>query len=261
MVAIVHAFDKMQAWRERRRLAGRMLVAVDFDGTLSPIVERPEDAAIVPAARAALSDLAARGDTVVAVVSGRSLADVRARVGLAGVFYAGNHGLEIEGPGLERVHPAAASARPHLAAAGRRLASELAAWPGVQVEDKGLTLSVHYRRADAGVGERVVAAARRVCDAASLRLTEGKKVVELRPAVDWDKGRATVFLLEVVAPGGAPVLFIGDDRTDEDAFRALGQGGAGVLVSAAPPPDTAATAFVRSPAEVAALLRELARGD
>ncbi|MEJ2185368.1 MAG: trehalose-phosphatase [Gemmatimonadota bacterium] len=261
MAEIAHARDRLEEWRRRRHNAGRMLVAVDFDGTLSPIVERPEDATILPAARSALWDLARRADTVVAVVSGRGLTDVRGRVGLDGLYYAGNHGLEIEGPDLERVHPAAAAARPRLEAMARQLSAELSAETGVQVEDKGLTLSVHYRRAGTGAAERVRPVVYRVCDAPGLRVTEGKKVLEVRPAVDWDKGRATSYLLEVVVPPATPALFIGDDRTDEDAFRVLGEAGAGVLVSASPPADTAASAYVRSPAEVAELLEGLARGE
>lgn len=260
---IPHALDFLDDWRADRRAAGGLFVGLDFDGTLAPIVSRPEDAVLLPAAAAALDRLASRPDTDVAVVSGRGLADVRARVALDGIWYAGNHGLEIAGPGLERLHPEAAAVEPELRACARSLASALKGLAGVQVEDKGLTLSVHYRRAQReDAGERVRAAVARACEGGAFHVTEGKKVVEIRPAVAWDKGRATAYLLEVVEgarSASVPALFVGDDRTDEDAFRVLEGRGAGVLVAEAPPAGTAAAAYLRDPSEVASLLEGLAR--
>ncbi len=237
-----------------------MLVALDFDGTLSPIVARPEDAALLPAAAAALRRLAARSDTVVAIVSGRGLDDVRERVGLAGIYYAGNHGFEIEGPAVDRVHPAAAEARPALEAAAAALARSLADEPGTEVEDKGWTLSIHYRRAQReGAEARVRAAVSGAAARTGLRVTEGKKVFEVRPDVDWDKGAATRFLLDTVAPDGAlPAIFVGDDRTDEDAFVVVRDLGGGIVVAHEPPPETAASSWLAGPPEVAELIRELA---
>jgi trehalose-phosphatase len=259
---IRHARDRVAAWSAARAAAGDMLLALDFDGTLAPIVPRPDDATMLESARAALGALAARADTRVAIVSGRGLADVRARVGLDAIYYAGNHGLEIEGPGMHRVHDGAARARPALAECAARLRTLEREHAGVLVEDKGLTLSLHYRRVeDAAEEGTIVRRAHALCDdVPGLRLTEGKKVVEVRPDVEWDKGRATVFLLDALlgASPAAPVVFIGDDRTDEDAFRALGSRGEGVIVADTPPADTAAASYVRSPAEVGALLHDLA---
>jgi len=255
---IMHWRDRIGLWRGWRQEAGTLFVGLDFDGTLAPIVARPEDAALLPAAGDALRRLVERSDTDVAIVSGRGLEDVRSRVGLEGVYYAGNHGLEIHGPGLDRVHPEAESARAELGRCAEALEGALAGEPGVQVEDKGLTLSVHYRRAEReGAGERVRQAVASSCGG-GLRVTEGKKVVEIRPDVDWDKGRATTFLLETIEGDEVPALFIGDDTTDEDAFRALSGRGEGVLVSESEPKQTAATAFARSPGEVAELILRLA---
>jgi len=263
---VPHATEKLGEWREARSRAGRMLVAVDFDGTLAPIVERPEAATIHEEGPAVLRELAARPDTLVAVVSGRVLADVRARVGVGEVYYAGNHGMEIAGPDLAHVLPEAAEARPQLEDCVEGLRAALAAVPGVILEDKGLTLSVHYRLVtDPEVAADVRVRVAELCGAfQGLRITEGKEVVEVRPDVAWDKGRATRFLLDSLlgpAAAGVPVLFIGDDRTDEDAFRAVRDGGAGILVAPRPPLTTAATAHVRDPGEVVALLRDLARSD
>lgn len=264
-MAIVHANDRVGAWRAARRRVGRMLVALDYDGTLAPIVDRPERAALPEPTRATVARLAARPDTDVAIVSGRALEDVRSRVGVAAIYYAGNHGLEIEGPGIVRVHPGAAAARPRVEACAAALREALGGIAGAEIEDKGITLSVHYRRVAAAEVERVRERTFRVCEGrAGLRVTEGKRVIEVRPDVDWDKGRATRFLLDALeldALHAAPAVFIGDDRTDEDAFRALEGRGEGVLVVDAPPPDTAAAAYVRSTEEVATLLAALAAPD
>lgn len=239
-----------------------MLLALDFDGTLAPIVPQPEDAAILEAARAAVAALAARADTRVAIVSGRSLADVRARIGIDAIYYAGNHGLEIEGPGLNRVQEEAERARPALAECARRLAALERAHEGVILEDKRLSLSLHYRKVrDDAEAEHIVHRVHALCAGVDgVRLTDGKKVVEVRPDVDWDKGRATLFLLDTLLGDSprAPVVFIGDDRTDEDAFRALGSRGEGVIVADPPPDETAAMAWLRSTADVANLLELLA---
>jgi trehalose-phosphatase len=255
------AADRAADWIAARRRAGVLFVGLDFDGTLAPIVADPGAAAALPEARAAVAALARRSDCRVGVLSGRALDDVRTRLGIADVWYAGNHGFEIMGPGLPyRVHPGAQAARPALDRCLRRLAA-LAALPGVSVEDKGLSASVHVRNVPSvDVAGRAAAAVRGACAAeAALRVTEGLEVLELRPALAWDKGRALRFLLEALrVPDGAPVVFIGDDATDEDAFRALRGRGEGVIVGDPPRADTAATAWLRGPADVAMLLRALA---
>lgn len=262
-----HAFQFVEDWVRQWRDAGEMVLLLDFDGTLAPIVERPEMAAPLPAARSALDRLLERGDVSVAVVSGRGLRDARRLLGVEQIAYAGNHGMEIEGPGINEVHGEAAAARPALERVARQVTDELREVSGALVEDKGLTLSVHYRQvADERVGIVRQAVAKALGIEPALRLTEGKKVLEVRPAVDWHKGRAVAFLLDHLQPHPTtPVLYIGDDTTDEDAFAALrDRGGAayGVLV-ADPPPAAAATearCFVRSPAEVAQVLERFVEG-
>ena len=260
MPSIPHAEDMIADLLERRRSAGRMLVALDFDGTLAPIVERPGDAALLEGLDQPLRRLAGRADTVAAIVSGRGLVDVRARVGISDMYYAGNHGFEIEGPGVDRTHPEAERARPALEACVDALEKALADEPGTEVEDKRWTLSIHYRGArEPGAEERVRAAVHEHCRGRGLRITSGKKIFEIRPDVDWHKGRATQFLLDTVAGGdGVPAIFIGDDRTDEDAFAVVREIGGGIVVGDPPPEDTRAVAWLRGPVEVAELVRELA---
>ena len=267
-----HALDRVPSLIALRRATGRMMVALDFDGTLSPIVERPEDAALHDEVGAPLRRLTGRADTVVAIVSGRGLADVRSRIDLPGLYYAGNHGFEIEGPGVDRVHPDAEAARPELEACIAGLEPALADEAGTEIEDKRWTLSIHYRRAEReGAEARVRAAVDEHCRRPGLRLTEGKKVFEVRPDVEWDKGKAVEFLLDVLSdddggrvriPGAPrlPAVFIGDDRTDEDAFEVVRQLGGGIVVGDPPPPDTQAVAWLRGPAEVAEIIGRLADG-
>lgn len=237
-----------------------MLVALDFDGTLAPIVQRAGDAALPAETRRALEQLNARADTDVAVLSGRALEDVARRVGLAGILFAGNHGLEIRGPGVARVHEDARAARPKLDAVVRTLAHALEGVPGAWTEDKGLTLSIHDRETPEADRERVRAAVlAAVAPHEGLRVTHGKRVMEVRPDVPWDKGRAILWLIEALGvPSDAPVLYAGDDATDEDAFRALGQSGISIRVGAAGEP-TAARWRLPSVEAVGALLRALAR--
>lgn len=259
-----HAMDGVDGWLAEWRSAGSIILLLDFDGTLAPIVDRPEMAALPAATKRALEQLSAQETVHVAIISGRGLADARDRVRLDGVWYAGNHGMEIHGPGIDRVHPEARAARPELERARAAIERAIGGIEGAFVEDKGLTLSVHYRLTPRDeVGAVRAAVERAVAAAPSLRMTEGKEVLEVRPRIDWDKGRAVEFLLEQLAPeAGVPVLYIGDDRTDEDAFRALRRSGRGegVVVADPPPPSSEASSYLSAPSEVATLLERLADG-
>jgi trehalose 6-phosphate phosphatase len=237
-----------------------MLLGLDFDGTLAPIVPRPEDAALPPAPGACCSRSPPgpiRRSRWSAAAASRTCANASA---IDSLFYAGNHGLEIEGPACTG---STTPPRPHARGSPPwpSASSSLADVDGAIVEDKGLTLSVHYRLVrDRDQAARVRDAARTAGAAdPSLRVSDGKKVVEIRPAVDWHKGRALAFLRETlgVGTGAGAVLFVGDDRTDEDAFRVLGDDGWGIIVADPPPADTAARAMLRSTAEVVGFLQQL----
>ena len=238
-----------------------VLLLLDFDGTLSDIVARPQDAALRPGNAALLDQLSRQPGFTVGVVSGRELDDISRRVGAAGLVYAGNHGLEIRGPALDYLHPAASAAIPVLAETADRLAAALAHVPGAQVENKTLTLTVHYRRVPAGLHAQVAAIFRGITghpvEAGICRVTAAKSALELRPAVDWHKGRALELIRHRLAPSAFPV-YIGDDATDEDAFRAAQQaGGAGAFVG---PPDAPSCARygLAGPSAVTAALSQLA---
>jgi trehalose-phosphatase len=228
----------------RRAVHGRQLALfVDYDGTLTPIRAHPAQAAIAEPVRAALAACARRPDTDVTIVSGRALADVAAAVGLSQLTYAGNHGLEIAGPGLPSFrHEDLAP----FAAGTTALAAMLAALArdGAWVEEKGATLTFHYRAVPPAAQPALAAEARAAVTAAGFRARDGHCAVEARPPVDWDKGRAVLHVLR--ARYGSDwarrvcALYVGDDVTDEDAFRALAGTGCTFRVGPADVPTAAA---------------------
>jgi trehalose-phosphatase len=238
-----------------------MLVALDFDGTVAPIVEHYGDARLPFSARAAIVQLATRADTDVAIISGRALHDVRRLVGIDSVYYAGNHGLELEGPGIVHVQEAARGARPALDRCLPALRELSRRVPGVILEDKQLSVAIHFRLAHIAAAEIEQLVRHIAQPEQQIRVTRGKEVFELRPAVDWDKGRALHFLRRALGLDAAPCIFIGDDVTDEDAFMTLAHSGDGILVAGTPPAHTHAGSLVHSVDEVVVLLEALAHDD
>ncbi|HUF37945.1 MAG TPA: trehalose-phosphatase [Anaerolineales bacterium] len=194
----------------------RLGLVTDMDGTISPLVAHPDLAAVTPRCRELLQALSDRID-LVAVVSGRSAADVRERVGLPGVVYIGNHGLERWEGGAAQVSPEAAAYRPQIETLLAPLETLLE--PGMLVEDKGATLSVHYRQAaePAAARERLRPTLARLAAAAGLALSEGHMVFEIRPPIPVDKGTAFRSLVGEHRLNAA--IFIGDDITDAAALR------------------------------------------
>jgi trehalose-phosphatase len=211
----------------RRRVRGRPLaLLLDFDGTLTPIVPSPDRARLSARVRKMLSALAGRPDTVVAVISGRSLEDIRHRVGLPELIYAGNHGLEIAWRDSLWTLPEAEAARADIAEVCRRLRVRLRRVAGVVVEDKGLTASIHFRQTPPPGLEKVrVAVLEEAERAPQVIVRRGKRVWELWPNVAWNKGAAAQTILgRAFGPEWASrvaVVYLGDDQTDEDAFMAL----------------------------------------
>jgi trehalose-phosphatase len=242
------------------RSAARVLVFLDFDGTLVPIQDDPMACELDPALRAVLTAIRECPRAAVAVVSGRDLADLVPGVGVEGIAYAGNHGLEIDGPGLSFREPGAVERRPELAEIVAALGAALERAPGAWVQDKGLSASVHYRQVEPDLVPAVREVVERVTEPYRGRfvLRDGKMVREVRPAVDWHKGRAVRWLAERSAAGVPDplVVYVGDDHTDEDAFQALPTG---VTVLVGPDRQTAAKYRVETPQEAADFLRWLGR--
>jgi alpha,alpha-trehalase len=238
----------------------RIVVFLDYDGTLTPIVERPEDAHLSAAMQTVLSNLA-RSFTV-AIVSGRGLADVRQRVGLEALYYAGSHGFEMVGPdGFEAIYEPAQAFLPALDQAEQALHDRLDSIPGAQIERKHFALAIHYRRVHEAEVEHVAAAVKAVqAIHTQLRQTGGKKVCELRPDLDWHKGTALFWLLEAMHldRNGVLPIYIGDDVTDEDAFVAVHTIGIGIIVTDGSTSTTAARYVLADTDAVRAFLQALA---
>jgi trehalose-phosphatase len=251
----------LSGWRtlEKRLTAGQLLLLMDYDGTLTPIVKRPEDAVLSADVRRLLAQLSKNYPT--AIISGRSLKDIRKLVGLKKIYYAGNHGLEIYGPGLKLVKPEAKRSASTVSEICADLMSKLGNIDGVLVEDKGLTASVHYRI----VAPEKLGGLKRVFTeitkpylmARKIKISRGKKVLEIRPNIDWDKGKAALWIIDALKPGGGILpVYLGDDKTDEDAFRALRSKGITILISSKPKKSNAEY-FLRDADEVKSFLGKL----
>lgn len=238
----------------------RTLLLLDYDGTLTPIMERPELATLSPAMREVLKSVSTRHE--VAIVSGRSLPDIRKLVGIKGVYCVGNHGLEISGPGVKLVQPQALRMRPAIAQLCGKLRKGLRGIEGAIVEDKGLTASVHYRLVQQGKLRRLKGAVGRITgpylSSGAIKITRGKKVIDIRPNINWDKGKAALWIIGAIdQKRKLTPVYIGDDRTDEDAFLALKDSGITVLVSGRRK-RSRAKFYLRNTSEVKTFLRKLA---
>lgn len=211
----------------------RPAVLLDYDGTLTPIVDRPEDAVLSDGMREAIRALTGRA--LVAVISGRGLDDVRARVDVPGLWYAGSHGFEILDPDGEDRSPGIGDRyAPSLERGASMLEEALADIEGVLVERKKFAIAVHYRLAGEEAAERVERVCHETAEAlGDLRVTGGKMIAELRADVDWHKGSAVESIIDRAPEPETHLLpiYLGDDDTDEDAFvGAADLGGFGITV-------------------------------
>ncbi|KAL2468012.1 putative trehalose-phosphate phosphatase J [Forsythia ovata] len=243
-----------------------IVVFLDYDGTLSPIVEDPERAFMTNEMRAAVRDVAKFFPT--AIVSGRCRAKVYNFVKLSELYYAGSHGMDIQGPtkghkkqrkGNQSVFcQPAREFLPMIDEVHKILLDKIKFIPGAKVENNKFCLSVHFRCVDEKIWSELGEQVREVIKGyPKLRLSQGRKVLEIRPAIKWDKGNALEFLLESLGydkSNNVLPVYIGDDRTDEDAFKVLrkrGQG-LGILVSKAPK-ETNASYSLQEPSEASTM--------
>lgn len=204
---------------------------LDYDGTLTPIVSHPEDANLSNAMRETIDDLAKQ--CIVVIISGRGLTDLQQRVGLSNVYYVGSHGFEILGPNnLKNELPEAKALLPELEKA-EQILKEKIQFKGSQIERKHFSIAVHYRNVDQEEQDQLVQSVKNIGnDFEDLKTSYGKKVIELRPALDWHKGKALLWLLENIPLTRKKrfSIYIGDDLTDEDAFNVLEENGLGIVV-------------------------------
>ncbi|KAJ4954032.1 hypothetical protein NE237_030864 [Protea cynaroides] len=247
----------------------QIVMFLDYDGTLSPIVEDPDRAFMSESMRAAVRDVARYFPT--AIVTGRCRDKVYRFVRLAELYYAGSHGMDIKGPAKGHnykkanqgvLFQPASEFLPMINEVNKTLVEKTKSIPGVNVENNKFCVSVHFRRVDekkwSALAEMVWSVLK---DYPKLRLSQGRKVLEIRPTIKWDKGKALEFLLESLGFANCKdvlPVYIGDDRTDEDAFKVLrdrGQG-FGILVSKTPK-DTNASYTLQEPSEVMDFLLRL----
>ncbi|WP_272957464.1 trehalose-phosphatase [Zunongwangia profunda] len=206
------------------------LIFLDFDGTLAPIVENHEDAGMDDETREIVKQLSNK--YAIAVVSGRGLSDVRNKVGLPDIYYAGSHGFEIAGPNnFEKDNEEAKKMLPVFTQIEQTLRQELNKIDGVRFERKKFTLAIHYRQvAEEKISEFHNIIENVVENYPDLHKGDGKKVVEIKPNIDWHKGKAVNFLRKELSTHKNPFsIYLGDDTTDEDAFREM-ENGIGILV-------------------------------
>lgn len=214
----------------RLAAAPRLLVTLDFDGTLSALAKTPGQARLRPELRSALKALAASPGVEVFILSGRALESVRGLVGLRGLYYGGNHGIEIKGPGFSWRDPVAAKARGAVARIAAGLRAGFPPGTGVLVENKVFSASVHYRNLKAASRRAFFGHMKAVMrdQGGGLRWRKGHKVFELVVIGAANKGSA---VKRLAARLGRPFgVAAGDDLTDEDMFKALSRSGLTVRV-------------------------------
>ncbi|MCU0651927.1 MAG: trehalose-phosphatase, partial [Candidatus Omnitrophica bacterium] len=252
-------------WRQvKRKLNNKHVVFFfDYDGTLTPIAQNPQQAVIPQKVKKLLRKLLQKPDCTLAIISGRALEDIKHIVGLKGIIYAGNHGLEIEGPEIKFKSQVSPRLKSVIRSIYEDMVNKLLKIKGVFIEDKGLAISVHYRLVDA---KDIRGFLSKFCEITGLftvrdkiKISEGKKVYEIRPPVAWDKGKAVLWLLakqqfllgkEKIFP-----VYMGDDVTDEDGFRALKNKGLTIFVGE--PKASGAAYYVKNTEEVIQFMQQV----
>ncbi len=214
-----HLFSKLSDFERLVHSKSHLFLATDFDGTLCPIVDAPRAVSVPRRTLGVLHQLAAAEDTTIAIVTGRALVDIKERLRLDAV-YAGNHGLEISGNGLQFRHPHAEAARELLASVCSGLEVTLQSWNGAWIENKGLTATVHYRgvrEADQNTLTLAVRAHMHRFDR-NFGVRSGRKAIEIYPRANWGKGEAVQYIRQQLHLSDALCICIGDDETDESMF-------------------------------------------
>jgi alpha,alpha-trehalase len=236
-------------------------VFLDYDGTLTPIVDSPDQAVLSDPMRDRVIQLAEV--CTVAVISGRDLKDVQKMVGIDNIFYAGSHGFDIAGPkGKEAEFQQGKGFLPALDEAEEKLRGRLDKIQGALLERKKFSIAVHYRKVKDQEAGRVEEAVDEVLgQLPRLRKSYGKKVYELQPKIDWHKGKALLWVLDELNLNRPDVLpfYLGDDTTDEDAFKAIKDRGIGIVVMEKPRP-TEARYSLKNPEEAGKFLEALKKG-
>jgi len=245
-----------EVW-ERTVTAPHLLLCLDFDGALVPVAEDTASASVSDPLRETLEALTCEEQVSVAVFSGRSCADLRERVGVFGVIYAGNHGLEITGCGASFVEPTAAEVREPLRALAADLAARLQPFAGIRLEDRGLSLSISDRLVSGSDAEAVRRAVHAALASTShpFVLTGRRHVYEIRPRVYWTKADAAAWIKGCLGHLDALTIHVVGDPAADSAVSATVEG---IVVKVGPTNNATAQYSLGGPAEVQAFLDWLA---
>jgi trehalose-phosphatase len=241
------------------RLRKNLLVLLDYDGTLTLIAPTPRQAKLSPQTKLALRRLSQKPNVTLAVISGRALADLKRKVGLSSLAYAGNHGLELWWDNRRRTVKIPRPLKKALSEVTRMLTKVRRNFDGVIMETKGLSLSFHYRL----VGAKSLTDLKKefwkcvmpFVQSGTMRVVKGKRVFEVRPNVPWTKGHAALWFTKKLASQSCLPIYIGDDQTDEDAFRMLRSG---ITIRVGKHHGSRAKYYVRRVAEVVRFLESVA---
>ncbi|XP_036328240.1 probable trehalose-phosphate phosphatase C isoform X2 [Rhagoletis pomonella] len=215
-----------------------LALLLDYDGTLAAIADNPDKTFMTVEIEKMLNKLAVHPQVFLAIISGRGLRNVQSRIGIKGITYAGNHGLEIEtGDGTRYDYELAPEVQKHYTTMVREL-SDTVQKNGAWVEDKRLSLTYHYRDVPANLAEQQRKIATRIIESHGFRASPAHAAVEAKPPVNWNKGEAALLILKNKFGSNwaeeIKVIFAGDDNTDEDAMRALQGSGKSFRISAEP---------------------------
>ncbi|MFZ6017326.1 MAG: trehalose-phosphatase [Nitrospirota bacterium] len=235
----------------------KIALFLDYDGTLVPIQEDPGQCFLSDKMKKQLRLLAKNENRYLTILSGRSLADIKKMAGIRKIYYGGNHGLDISGPDIRYTHPKALLAKPIINHVKDKLKKEIENIKGAWLEDKRFTLSLHFRT----VKKENIQAVKKVfyktvaefLNEELLVIIKGKKVLELIPNALWDKGRAVCLILQKLKKDCLPV-YIGDDQTDETAFKALHK--KGITIRVGKSKKTFADYYLKGHWEVSRLLQQ-----
>ena len=236
---------------------------LDYDGTLTPIVDTPEKAVLHREVKEILKKLTINSKCKIAIISGRSLKDIKNKIGLNNIFYVGNHGLEIEGGKIKFESRNSSEIKLIIRQIREDLSNRLSTFKGVFIEDKGLTLSFHYRLAD----KKGMTSIKKIFDEVThlyltqnkIKINPGKMVYDIKPLVTWNKGTAVLLLLEqqrtLIREEPVIPIYIGDDVMDEDAFEVLKDKGLTIFVGE--PCKSKARNYLKDHTEVTKFLNQI----
>lgn len=254
--SLLYAMDHLDQFKKHIKNSNT-LICLDYDGTLTPIVEDYTKALLSDEMREQIKKTAAHSP--VAIVSGRGLPFIKEKVGLENLYYAGSHGFEIEGPeGFHHEVKEAEEVLPVMDKAEVLLQEKFSTIKGVEVERKKYAIAIHFRKVkEENLPQLNTIVNSLVESEKHLKRTEGKKIIELKPAMDWDKGKAVEVLGAKILSEDKPklIFYLGDDVTDEDAFKVLTRGH-GVLVGESTE-DTYADYYLKDVEEVRSFLSRL----